>query len=72
MRNVKEFGTFLRLKRTQRGLLTREFGLSIAAISMLEANRRSPTYKSLTKIAKAFGMPTWELMKEFETGGRNS
>jgi len=67
-----DFGSFLKAKRLKRGLGMRSFGLSHAAISKFESGRHKPTYQSLIEIAKGFGMPTWKLIKEFETCGRNS
>jgi len=63
-----DFGTFLRLKRSKAGLGKRRFGISPTAIYYLESGRNHPTYTSLVELAKAFNMPTWKFIKEFETG----
>ena len=62
-----EFGKFLRAKRLKHGLLVSNFGITYSAISYIESGRNDPTFRSLVKIAEAFKMPTWKLLKEYET-----
>lgn len=54
----------LRLKKDMtQGDVFRTTGLERAYVSKLEAGKIYPSIKTITKIAKAFGMKTWEFIK---------
>lgn len=64
------FGAFLKAKRLKHGFGQRDFVVTHAAISRIENEIMEPNFRTLVKIAKVFGMPMWQLIKEYETGSR--
>ena len=57
--NVKEVREFLGISQAE---LARRTGLMPAAINHIEAGRREPNLKNLTKLSKALGVSTDRLL----------
>ena len=70
------FGHWVRTQRLSRGWtgqgLARRAGVSQGCISMIETGVRSPTLETAARIAKAFGLPLWEALRQaHEPPGKN-
>lgn len=74
--NVEFFAQWVRTKRQARGWSSKDLAtraqLSQSCISFVENGKRGPALRTAAKIAQAFDMPLWEVLRELAEGHRTS
>lgn len=72
---MENLGKRIKILRIERGILQKDLakkvGISSNYISLLEGGKRSPSYRTLKKIAGALGMPTSRVISDIEDDKKN-